>query len=120
MTTLEYFWKDFKKKQKTFEIASKAVKTHYLIADKDMTVMNGDVYEIPVKKHKLLQRFTPHLSGYTIHPLGITIGIGEKMPKPIDLERNIDHAVFIAKKNGAVKKGDLIGEYVAITLKSLS
>ena|GEM_PF-5264798 len=120
MTTLEHFWKDFRQKQKSFEIASKAVKTQYLIADKDMKVMSGDVYEIPVKKHKLQPKFTPHMSVYAIHPLGIAVGIGEKMPKPIDLERNIDHALFIAKKNGAIKKGDLIGEYVAVTLKSLS
>jgi hypothetical protein len=120
MTTFENFWKDFKQKREKFQIASKEVKAEYLIAAKSMDVANGKLYEIPVKKQKILPNYTVHLSLYATHPLGNAIAVGEKLPRPMDIERNVEFVRFLASKSGNVKKGDLLGHYVAVTLKSLS
>ncbi len=115
MTTIENFWKKMKKGQK-YRLKKADVEPQYLIAKKDFNVKEGKTYKIPVKNMKIPENHTIHLSPYSIHCHGAVMGLCEDTPKPIDLERYIETVYFHAAAKGKIKKGDVLGHFLAVPL----
>ena len=113
MPTLENFWKNLKE-ERQYALKKAVTKPQYLISDKFMDVEVGMCYKISVKTENIPPHCTVHLSLYAVNPLGSIVGVGEKMPKPMGLDRSIEHVMFTASENGRVKRGDLLGYFFSI------
>ena len=117
MTTIENFWKQMKG-ERTYALKSAVVKPSYLESAVDMDVdIKNEHCNIPVKKVGIPADHTIHLSHYLVHPLGHVEALGESLPKPISMERAVEHVCFRALKSGKIKKGDLLGYFIAVPLR---
>jgi hypothetical protein len=115
MTTLENYWKQIKR-ERSYKLTRAVTQPEFLVANTGMEVKAGRYYKVPVKPMKIPPHFVIHLGPYMVHNLGHVVGLGEKLPRPIDIERNIEHVMFLAFEDGEVKKGDLVGHYLPVQL----
>ncbi|MFO7872238.1 MAG: DUF22 domain-containing protein [Candidatus Undinarchaeales archaeon] len=115
MTTIENFWKNMKKGQK-YRLKKADVEPQYLIATENVKLNESKTHKIPVKTMRVPGNHVIHLSPYSISCHGAIIGICEKTPKPIDLDRYIESVYFHAAQKGKIKKGDVLGHFIAVPL----
>jgi hypothetical protein len=118
MTTLENTWKHLKE-GKAYALKSAIVKPTFLEADIDIDVTpDSEHCKIPIKKVVIPADHTIHMSHYLVHPLGHVEAVGEAIPKPISMGRMVEFVCFETLKAGKIKKGDLLGYFLAVPLKS--
>jgi hypothetical protein len=80
-----------------------------IVADEDMKLKQGDIKPIKIKKIKIPPMSVILICPYGRHGVGHVIAVGEEVPMPISVEREVDMAMFACGFDGEVKKGDLIG-----------
>ena len=80
-----------------------------IVADEDMEFKQGEIKPIKIKKIKIPPMSVILICPYGRHRVGHVIAVGEEVPMPISVEREVDMAMFACGFDGEVKKGDLIG-----------
>ena len=80
-----------------------------IVADEDMEFKQGDIKPIKIKKIKIPPMSVLLICPYGRHRVGHVIAVGEEVPMPISVEREVNMAMFACGFDGEVKKGDLIG-----------
>ncbi|AXI25265.1 DUF22 domain-containing protein [Methanofervidicoccus sp. A16] len=102
-----------KKGRIELEISGKRIP---IIADEDVNFKSGEVKTVKIEPIDIPSCTVTIIDGYEKHPIGVTVSIGEEISSPFDSERKGKHGVFIAFKDGQVKKGDVIGGVFLIHL----
>lgn len=85
-----------------------------IIASEDIEVKSGEIKNIEVNKIEIRPNTIVFISAYAKHQLGHALSVGEEIPMPFDSKRIVERAIFIATKDGMVKKGDIIGNLIMI------
>ncbi|ABR55660.1 Protein of unknown function DUF22 [Methanococcus aeolicus Nankai-3] len=85
-----------------------------IIASEAVEVKAGEIKKVAVNKIEIHPNNILFISAYAKHQLGHTLSVGEEIPMPFDSKRIVEHAIFIAIKDGIVKKGDIIGNLIIL------
>ncbi|HIQ38740.1 MAG TPA: DUF22 domain-containing protein [Methanothermococcus okinawensis] len=102
-----------KKGRIELEISGKRIP---IIADEDLDFKSGEVKTVRIEPIDIPPYAIPIIDGYEKHPIGVTVSIGEEISSPFNSERKGEYGVFIAFKDGRVRKGDVIGGVFLIYL----
>ena len=102
-----------KKGRIELEISGKRIP---IIADEDVNFKSGEVKTVKIEPIDIPPCTVTIIDGYEKHPIGVTVSIGEEISSPFDSERKGKYGVFIAFRDGQVKKGDVIGGVFLIYL----
>jgi len=116
MTTIDNFWQQLKEKQHKFELKKAQVRPEYLLADENIEIREGGHHKIPVKKLKVPANHLVFTSLYMMNKKGNVSGVGEASPKPMGVDRSIEHIKFHASTSGKINKGEFLGYVLVIPL----
>jgi hypothetical protein len=104
------------KKEPEFEFKMETAlgRTIYIFSDEEIAVQEGNVYKIRIKPIKIPKNHIVLTCNYVINDLGKAIGIGERSPRPVEVNREGTYALFATMKSGTIKEGALIGATVMV------
>ncbi len=100
-----------------FNLSGKG-KIKYLIANETKEFKKGESKPVSVKEIEIPSEHLVLTSGYARHPIGKVIGVGEAYPKPIEITRTIDDVLFSSGSDGEIKKDDLIGVLILLSIET--
>ena len=107
MTEIE---KEIREEEAKYDLIIKnEAKIEPIVADEDKEFKQGDIKPIKIKKIKIPPMSVLLICPYGRHRVGHVIAVGEEVPMPIEVEREVDMATFACGMDGELKKGDLIG-----------
>ncbi len=86
----------------------------YLTAEEDEEFKAGDAKPVRIKKVRIPRNTILLISPYARHGIGHVVSVGEEMAMPIELDRSVDYALFVAGVDGSVKKDELLGVIMLI------
>ncbi|WP_457612643.1 DUF22 domain-containing protein [Methanocaldococcus sp.] len=96
-------------------IIKNEAKIEPIVAEEDVELKQGDIKPIKIKKIKIPPMSVLLICPYGRHRAGQVIAVGEEVPMPIEVEREVDMATFACGMDGEVKKGDLIGMLLMVS-----
>ncbi|MEW6009914.1 DUF22 domain-containing protein [Methanobacterium alkalithermotolerans] len=100
-----------------FKIGTISGNLRAIIADEDMEIKAGEVKPIKIKKISLPGSHIAFMCAYAANQLGHTIAAGEETPLPLSMDRNMDHATFVAAMDGSIQKEDLLGVLILLPVE---
>ena len=100
-----------------FKLSDMVGRVEYLFADEELEVKKGHVHHLKIKSFTIPPDWLIVPCSYIQHPLGKTVGVGERFAKPVELKRHGTYAVFTASADGKIKRGDLVGAVVMLFVR---
>ena len=100
-----------------FKIGTIVGKLRAIIAEEEIDFKEGDAKPLKIKNIKIPANHICFLYAYAENRYGHTIAVGEETPLPISMDRNVDHATFVAALEGSIKKDDLIGVLILLPME---
>ncbi len=91
-----------------------------IIADEDIKIKKNEVYPVRIKKINIPPKAMILICPYAKNRHGHVIAVGEEIPLPLDVERCLDIATFLAVLDGEIKKGDVLASLIILPAKSVN
>lgn len=103
-----------------FKMESAIGKVMYMLSDEKVDVQEGNVYKIRIKPVKIPKNHLILTCNYVMNNLGKAIGVGQRAPRPTEVNREGTYALFAAMKSGTIEEGALIGATVMVKIAARS
>ncbi len=82
-----------------------------------MEFKGGEAKMIKIKGINIPANSMVFVSPYEYTKIGHIVSVGEDLARPSELTRGADRALFLAGLDGTIKKGELLGEILAIQFR---
>ncbi len=115
--TIKKELKDLESSKIDFKIGTIVGKMRAIIADDEVEFKSGDVKPVKIQNIKVPANHICFLYAYAENSYGHVIAVGEETPLPLTMDREVDHATFVAALDGGIRKDDLLGVLVLLPME---
>ena len=102
-----------------FKVGNIIGKLRAIIADEEASVKANEARSIKIKPLKIPENHITFLSAYAANRYGHAIAVGGEVHLPLNMEKTVDQASFLASLEGSIKKDDLLGVLIILPIKTL-